>query len=149
MKKFILAAVAASLVAAPAMAAPQRTVVKQQPHRTVVVEHGRGYSERTVYRQPNAHRQSNARHWAKGQRFDRRQAQNYRQIDYRAYRGRGVYAPPRGYQWVQSGNDAVLVALASGPDRRGDRWCDPLRLQFPAAPVCAAAVGAESQSLRP
>ena len=30
------------------------------------------------------------------------------------YRGRGLYAPPRGYQWAQSGNDAVLVAVASG-----------------------------------
>lgn len=108
MKKFILAAVAASLVAAPAMAAPQYTVVKQQPHRTVVVEHGRGHTERTVYRHDNA------RHWGKGQRFDRRYAPNYRQIDYRTYRGRGLYAPPRGYHWVQSGNDAVLVALTSG-----------------------------------
>ena len=110
MKKFVLAAVAASLVAAPAMAAPgyDYRVVKQQPNRTVVVDRGRGYTERTVIRHDDGRR------WAKGQRFDRRYAQNYRQIDYRGYRGRGLYAPPRGYQWVQSGNDAVLVALASG-----------------------------------
>ena len=110
MKKFVLAAVAASLVAAPAMAAPgyNTRVIKQQPNRTVVVDRGRGYTERTVIRH------NDQRRWAKGQRFDRRYAQNYRQVDYRTYRGRGLYTPPRGYQWVQSGNDAVLVALASG-----------------------------------
>lgn len=111
-KKLMLAGVAASMVAAPTMAsaAPQqyREVVRQQPNRTVIVERGPGYRERTVIRH------NNARKWARGQRFDRRYATNYRQIDYRTYRGRGLYAPPRGYQWVQSGNDAVLVALASG-----------------------------------
>jgi len=109
MKKLILSAVAATLVASPiaitaAEAAPlQRhstTVVRERPNGTVV--------RRTVTRQ------NNLRTWRKGQRFDRRYAQNYRQIDYRAYRGRGLYAPPRGYHWVRSGNDAVLVAVASG-----------------------------------
>jgi Ni/Co efflux regulator RcnB len=33
-------------------------------------------------------------------------------VNYRNY-GR-LYAPPRGYHWVQSGNDAVLVAITSG-----------------------------------
>jgi Ni/Co efflux regulator RcnB len=111
-KKLMLAGVAASMVAAPtiAAAAPQqhRQVVRQQPNRTVIVNRGPGYRERTVVRH------NNNRQWARGQRFDRRYANNYRQIDYRSYRNRGVYAPPRGYQWVQSGNDAVLVALASG-----------------------------------
>ena len=31
--------------------------------------------------------------------------------DYDSY---GLYAPPRGYQWARSGNDAVLVAVAGG-----------------------------------
>lgn len=30
------------------------------------------------------------------------------------WRGRRLSAPPRGYQWVQAGNDYALVALASG-----------------------------------
>ena len=52
------------------------------------------------------------RHWAKGQRFDRRYASNYRVINNpRAYR---LSNAPRGYQWVQSGNDAVLIAVTSG-----------------------------------
>ena len=37
----IVVTIAGLAAAAPAMAAPQYTVVKQQPHRTVVVEHGR------------------------------------------------------------------------------------------------------------
>ncbi len=52
------------------------------------------------------------RKWQRGQRFDRRYATNYRQVDYRQYRG--LRAPPRGYQYVQSGNDVLLVAIASG-----------------------------------
>lgn len=31
--------------------------------------------------------------------------------DYGRY---GLYTPPRGYQWTRVGNDAVLVAIASG-----------------------------------
>lgn len=107
MKKFILAAIAASVVVAPVAAeaaAPQ--------HRQVVktVKHQRGgtvVTKRVVKR--NA---VNARKWQRGQRFDTRQARNYRQIDYRQVRG--GYAPPRGYRWVQSDNDAVLVSIASG-----------------------------------
>ena len=53
-----------------------------------------------------------ARRWNRGERFDSRQARNYRVIaNPRAYR---LQDAPRGYRWVQSGNDAVLVALTSG-----------------------------------
>ena len=52
------------------------------------------------------------RRWARGQRFDSRYAQNYRVINNpRAYR---LNDAPRGYRYVQSGNDAVLVGIASG-----------------------------------
>lgn len=143
MKKLAIAAIAASIFALPAAAdAQNRTVVRERPNATVVVNRGPGYQDRTVIRHNNqrnvrqnqraiqqrqlqqrriqaqqrqlqqqriAHRQ-----WQRGQRFDRRYAQNYRQIDHRHYSQRGVYAPPRGHQWVQSGNDAVLISLASG-----------------------------------
>lgn len=107
MKNFILAALTASILATPAMAAPQpqhrsSTVVRHQPGKTVVVK-------RDTYRAPQY------RNFRKGERFDSRYARNYRQInDWRAYRGRHLYAPPRGYHWVRSGNDAVLVAVAGG-----------------------------------
>lgn len=128
MKKFVLAAVAASMVAVPtiASAAPQqRTVVKERGNRTVIVQRGNGVQKRTVVnnnRRGNVVRQQvrvnqpqyQYRNWQRGERFNQSFAPNYRQIDYRQYRQRGLYAPPRGQQWVQSGNDAVLVALASG-----------------------------------
>jgi len=103
MKKFLLSAIAASLVAAPIMAAApadaqaRRTtrIVRHGPHRTVV-------THRTT-----------TRHWARGQRFDHRYAPNYRVVtNYRSYHR--LYVPPRGYHWVRSGNDAVLVAITSG-----------------------------------
>jgi Ni/Co efflux regulator RcnB len=108
MKKFVLGLVAASLVASPALAAaPQRhdaprqqTVVKHKPNGTVV-------TRTTTKPAPVQYRS-----WHKGQRFDSRYARNYRQVDYRQYRG--LQAPPRGYRYVQSGNDAVLVGITSG-----------------------------------
>ena len=103
-KKIIMALATTTLVTSPivsaqAQAAPHRqevtrTVVKQQPHGRTVVK------QKTTVRKATP-----ARHWAKGQRFDRRYA------TYRDYR---LSAPPRGYQWVRSGNDAVLIALTSG-----------------------------------
>ena len=119
MKKFLIAAIAASVLVTPAVAAPQRDyqgngqgnnrtiVVKQTdrgPHRTVVTKQ----VVRTDRYQPQLIQQ---RKWAKGQKFDRRYAQNYRTVNYRQHH---LNAPPRGYQWVQSGNDAVLVGIASG-----------------------------------
>jgi Ni/Co efflux regulator RcnB len=83
-------------------------------------DHGRGRVEqvqtRTVVRQVGRRdvRQNRfqARRWNRGERFDSRYAQNYRIIaNPRAYR---LQNAPRGYRWVQSGNDAVLVAIASG-----------------------------------
>ena len=107
MKKLILAALATTIAAGPLAATAaeaagqyrESTVVRQKPNGRVVVR------QRTVV-------QPQSRNWRKGQRFDRRYARNYRQIDYRQYRG--LRAPPRGYRYVQSGNDAVLVGITSG-----------------------------------
>lgn len=52
------------------------------------------------------------RKWRRGDRFDHRYARDYRVIDYRRYRG--LRPPPRGYHYVRSGNDAVLIAITSG-----------------------------------
>lgn len=102
MKKLILAATALSVLATPfaASAAPMPNYGQQ---RHVVVTH------KTVVTRQSA---PQYRNWQRGQRFDSRYARNYRQIDYRTHRG--LKAPPRGYHYVQSGNDAVLVALSTG-----------------------------------
>jgi Ni/Co efflux regulator RcnB len=92
MKKLIIAAVAAATAitgtAAPALA-------------NSFHDHGR-----TVAVKQQDHR------WSKGQRFDHRYARAYRVISSpRTYR---LYTAPRGYHWVQSGHDAVLVGITSG-----------------------------------
>jgi Ni/Co efflux regulator RcnB len=53
-----------------------------------------------------------ARRWNRGERFDSRYAMNYRVISNPGYYH--LRPAPYGYRWVQSGNDAVLVAIASG-----------------------------------
>ena len=61
---------------------------------------------------PAAQRSSNSGHkFAKGQRFERSKASNYRRLDYRQHRQ--LSAPPRGYVWVRAGNDALLVRLSN------------------------------------
>jgi Ni/Co efflux regulator RcnB len=124
MKKFIQATLAASLVATPLIAASaaeaqtrQVTTVEQRPNgnvvrKTTTVRTPARVANRTVVRRTTV--RANNRAWRKGQRFDRRYAQNYRVVDYRQYRQRRLYAPPRGYHWVRSGNDAVLVGVTSG-----------------------------------
>lgn len=121
-KKILMALATTTLVASPIISSQAqaqgygqqhrqeqtRTVVKQKPNGRTVVK------QKTVVRKDvrnNRYAASNHR-WAKGQRFDRRQASNYRVIN--NYRGYRLNAPPRGYQWVQSGNDAVLIAITSG-----------------------------------
>jgi len=110
MKKFVIAAVAASLIATPVLAAPyhaqgpnDRSRIEQNDRRPEVRrETFRKDGKQMQYRQ----------NWKRGDRFDSRKAANYRVISNpRTYR---LHDAPRGYRWVQSGNDAVLVALATG-----------------------------------
>ena len=103
MKKFILSALAATLVASPLLAAAPAEA--QQRREVTTVRHndnGRTVvTKRTVVRTPQY------RNWRAGQRFDRRRATNYRVVrDYRTYR---LAAPGRGQYWARSGNDAILV----------------------------------------
>jgi Ni/Co efflux regulator RcnB len=50
--------------------------------------------------------------WNRGDRFDSRYASNYMVVSNPyAY---NLQPAPYGYRWVRSGNDAVLVAIASG-----------------------------------
>ena len=119
MKKFLIAAMGATLIATPLLAAPAEAqnrraeqTIRYKPNGTIVVkQQNRGLNQRQIVRQQ---RQA-VRQWQRGQRFDRNYAQRYRVVnDWRAYQGRRLYAPQRGQQWVQSGNDAVLVGIASG-----------------------------------
>jgi len=102
MKKFIMTALATTLMISPlalsaAEAAPQRqtkTIKYDNNGRKIV-------TTRTVKSTPAN------RSWHQGERFDRRYATNYRTVsNYRAYR---LNAPARGQHWVRSGRDALLL----------------------------------------
>ena len=114
MKKIALALAGASvaltgLAATPASAADfnrhDRGRYEQTHNRKVV-------RNRVVINRYNTNRYVHAHRWNRGDRFDSRYAMNYRVIaNPYAYNLRPA---PYGYRWVQSGNDAVLVAIASG-----------------------------------
>lgn len=48
----------------------------------------------------------------RGDRFPAEYRDRYYVVD--DWRGHQLTAPPRGYQWIQSGNDYVLIAIATG-----------------------------------
>jgi Ni/Co efflux regulator RcnB len=115
MKKLTLAIAGASvaltgLMATPAAAADfgrhDRGRYEQVQTRTV---------ERNRFATNNRYQRDNrfpARRWQRGDRFDSRYASNYMVVSNPyAYHLRSA---PRGYRWVRSGNDAVMVAIASG-----------------------------------
>ena len=121
MKKIALAFAGASvaltgLVATPASAADfgrhndrgrYEQVQNRKMVRNRVVINNRFQNDRFQ----NDRYQQNHR-WQRGQRFDQRYAMNYRVINNPySYHLRPA---PRGYRWVQSGNDAVLIAITSG-----------------------------------
>ena len=99
LKKLLIGAAGASLLVAPAaFAAPFHGY-----------DHGRkGQPERVVTQT----RTVQYNHWQRGQRFDHSRARTYRVISNpTSYRLREA---PRGYRWVQSDRDAVLVGATSG-----------------------------------
>ncbi|MEO9634651.1 MAG: RcnB family protein [Parasphingorhabdus sp.] len=129
MKKFLMALAVTTMAVSPmvtaqAQAAPHKTVTKTKQKtvkKTTANKRGKSVVTRTVskkraapvrYSSTGYAVNRNQRNWTKGQRFDRRYAINYRVINNpRAYR---LSDAPRGYQWVRSGNDAILIAVTSG-----------------------------------
>jgi Ni/Co efflux regulator RcnB len=126
MKKFILAALAASVAASPVLAAPNQgwNDHDRGGHGYNQSHGGNGFGDRDHgsrfdnrrddhrFGQWNNGSRFQYRNWQRGQRFDSRYAYNYRVISNPGYYR--LHDAPRGYRWVQSGNDAVLIGLTSG-----------------------------------
>jgi Ni/Co efflux regulator RcnB len=120
-KKFIIAALAATVATTPILAAPfdrhddrggRYTQNDRDSRNNRDVRIDRRVQKQVVIRHDDRRGRSQYRSWNRGDRFDNRYARNYRVISSpRAYR---LYDAPRGYRWVQSGNDAVLVGITSG-----------------------------------
>jgi len=104
MKRLILAAVAASLLAVPvAQAAPR-------DHRPDS-HHGQKYSGPSHKHQKKFdRRERDAPRWSHGKRVpDWRKKPAVRD-----YHRHGLKKPGRGQQWVKVGNDYLLIGIASG-----------------------------------
>ena len=115
MKKFALVAAAlATVFSTSAMAAPAFNGQNDRgsQHRVEQRNDGRSRDNRGQEARNDRNQQTASRHWKKGERFDSRQASNYRVIAQpKVY---GLKAAPSGHRWVQSGNDAVLIGITSG-----------------------------------
>ena len=108
MKKIIIGLVAASVVAAPAAAAPSFGNNNDRGRHEQVQR----YDNRSQVVKMSKARQVAKQKWQKGQRFDSRNARNYAVVyNPRAY---GQSVAPQGYHWVRSDNDLILVSIASG-----------------------------------
>jgi len=92
----LAAALVAPTVAAPAMAAPDRHTSSHAD----TSHSGSGHADKSPHQ------------FRKGEKFDQSRATHYQAVDYRKYRN--VKAPPRGYHYVRSGNDLLLVGITSG-----------------------------------
>lgn len=105
MKKIILAIIAATtLTATPVLAAPGQSH-DQSGHSQA--SHSQSGNDRSARRDTA----TKAHEWKRGERFDRAKATNYRVIS--NPRTHGLQTAPRGYRWVQSGRDALLVRLSN------------------------------------
>ncbi len=119
MKKILMILAASTMVISPMVTAQAEAATHKTVKKTTTNKHGKHVVTKTTTVKNNAVRKvAKTRHvvsqkrWTKGQRFDRRHAVNYRVISNpRAYR---LSNAPRGYRWVRSGNDAILVGITSG-----------------------------------
>jgi Ni/Co efflux regulator RcnB len=100
MKKLIIGAFSLSLIAGPAMAAPPRH------------DNHHNNSHMTTTRMAPGHMMRKPVHhgWHKGQKLPN-QWRHGHNVDWRAHR---LHQPPRGYHWVQTDDDYVLVGIATG-----------------------------------
>ena len=93
MKKFLMTLAATTMAVSPVLtASAQAAPHRQQVVHTTVKHDNRGHR---VVKQTRVVKKNDYRHWAKGQRFDRRYASNYRVIN--NPRSHRLYNAPRGY----------------------------------------------------
>lgn len=113
MKKIALALAGASVALTSVVATPAAAADFGRHDRGRYEQvHNRKVVKRIVKKRIVKQRYANARKWHRGEWFDRRYAAGYRVISNPYYYN--LRPAPYGYRWVQSGNDAVLIAITSG-----------------------------------
>ncbi len=99
MKKTVLALIAATVLAAPFAAQAQ----------------DRGFDPRNNHRGPDVVQKKKVvvtKRWERGHRVSPQDRRRFSEVrDYRRYR---LSAPPRGYHWVRSDNQYLLIGITSG-----------------------------------
>ena len=136
MKKFLYAALAASLVL-PGAAYAKQADNRQETHQTTTPGKSdpkqqkgttqQGKQQQTTSRAaPQASatgkQASSSKHpFAKGKRFSRSQAPNYRRVSY--CENSRLSAPPSGYVWVRAGDDALLGVIDDVAASSSRRMC--------------------------
>jgi Ni/Co efflux regulator RcnB len=112
MNKVIATLLAAALVVP--VAAQAQPMQRHDQARYSQQDRGDRYDRRP---QATPSRQQQQMHrFARGERFDRNRAANYRRLDYRQVRRLSV--PGRNQMWVRSGDDALLVSLRNNTVQR-------------------------------
>jgi len=126
MKKFLMILAVTTMAVSPVLTSQAKAASRTTVTKKVDVKNGRKtvakrlVTENSKSNRHNYRASSNSRakiavskvRWSKGQRFNSHIATNYRVINNpRSYRLKNA---PRGYLWVESGNDAILVGIASG-----------------------------------
>jgi Ni/Co efflux regulator RcnB len=107
MKKFVIALVAATVLAGPVATAAQAYDGRHGHDRGRHVEK-RVHKDVYVNKKVVVHKHR----WAKGHRMTHAERRRMAEVrDYRRYR---LAAPPRGQRWVKVDNDFLLVSIASG-----------------------------------
>lgn len=90
----------------------ERRDARERPPPRANPGRGRDYGDRND-RNDHARRGAGPNHqYYQGQRLP--VEYRHRQYVVNDWRGHHLHAPPRGYQWVQSGGDYLLVAVTTG-----------------------------------
>ncbi len=111
MKKFIVALVAATVLAGPIATAAQAQDWRPDRDRGRQVEkHVDKRVNKTVHVDKKVVIQK--QRWSKGHRASA--AERRRMSDVRDYRSHRLSAPPRGYKWVKVDNDYLMIGIATG-----------------------------------
>lgn len=114
MKRLMITAVTASLLAGAALSGTAVAQPRHHDDRRDRMEQQRAYEKgrRDQARAEDRRDRREYRRWAKGQRLDARyRADSYYVRDYRRY---GLRQPPRGYRWQRVNDQYVLAAVATG-----------------------------------
>lgn len=109
MKRIVLSALAASMLALPALQAEAAPVSAAQPSAQFVAYKDYGDRARVVRKKVVKKKVVKERRWHRGERYG--DWRRHRAVDWRRHH---LHRPGPGQQWIRVGNDYLLVSIVSG-----------------------------------